>query len=614
MCGIVGYVGFEKAQPILIEGLKLLEYRGYDSSGIATVDADSDKICVAKEKGKIKELVRLLDSGGCSGRVGIGHTRWATHGEPSQRNAHPHLDSEERFAIVHNGIFENFRQLRDELEQEGVEFKSETDTECAVHLISKYYEGDLYSAMEKAVSRLHGSFVILAVTPDEPDKIIAFRRQNPLVLGLGEKQNFIASDVSALLAHTKDVVYVEDDQFAIVKADSVELRNLGEPGKSLEYETIKVEWDIEQAQKGGYPHFMLKEINEQPRVVEETVRKLVDADEQKVIFDTVNPQMAERMRYINKVFIVSCGTAYHAGLTAKYMIEYYAKIPAEVNVASEFRYSDPILSKKDLVIFISQSGETADTLAAMHEAKAKGAMTLAICNVIGSTIARESDAVIYTYAGPEIGVASTKAYLAQLTTLCLLSIFLGRLRGKLAHNAEVKLLEEMRELPTHLEKVISQSSIYFDCAKKLSESKNFIYLGRGFNYANALEGALKLKEISYIHAHGYAGGEMKHGPIALVDNELPIVCIAPDSRTYEKMLSNIQEVRAREGVIVAVATEGDNSIAEYSDYVFYVPKVPELMSPILTIVPLQFLAYEVAVSKGCDVDQPRNLAKSVTVE
>ncbi|MBU1863198.1 MAG: glutamine--fructose-6-phosphate transaminase (isomerizing), partial [Candidatus Omnitrophica bacterium] len=460
---------------------------------------------------------------------------------------------------------------------------------------------------------LKGSFVILAMSLEEPDKIVAFKRSNPLVIGISKNAHYVASDVSALLPYTKKVIYVEDNQLAVVSQKKVQIYPL-KGKRPIKTVVSKIQWNIEQAQKGGFPHFMLKEIHEQPRVVADTVNERIDKRKQEVVFDTINRALDRRMKTINKVFIVSCGTAYHAGLVAKYMVEEYAKIPVEVNVSSEFRYSDPILSQDDLVILITQSGETADTLAALHEAKKKGAMTLAICNVVGSTIAREADVVIYTHAGPEIGVASTKAYLAQLTTLCLLAIYLGRIRGKIKKDHEARLLRVMSTLSKRVTTIVDDCKNVYHCAGRLAKAKNFIYLGRGFNYATALEGALKLKEISYIHAHGYSAGEMKHGPIALVDKHLPVVCIVPDSKTYDKMLSNIQEVKARGGMVIAVATQGDKLIKKYADYKFYIPKVPELMSPILTIVPLQFFAYKIAVLNGCDVDQPRNLAKSVTVE
>ena len=613
MCGIVGYIGTQKAAPILIDCLYRLEYRGYDSSGVATIDPASELLYYVKEKGKIKNLVQRLKKKDCQGTLGIGHTRWATHGEPSSINAHPHLDEDKRFAVVHNGIFENFQEIRSKLIKEGYTFSSQTDTECVIHLIAKYYRGNLKEAVKKAVGQLKGSFVILVVSSEEPDKMVAFKRSNPLVIGLDKGANYVASDVAALLPYTKRVIYVEDNHIAVVTRTKVQVYPL-KGRRPIKVPVSKIQWNIEQAQKAGYPHFMLKENHEEPQVVANTIRERIDRRKGKVIFDTITRALDRRMKSINKVFIVSCGTAYHAGLVAKYMIEEYAKIPVEVNVSSEFRYSDPILSQDDLVVLITQSGETADTLAALYEAKKKGAMTLAVCNVVGSTIAREADVVIYTHAGPEIGVASTKAYLSQLTTLCLLAIYLGRIRGKIKKENVKKLIWALNKLPKYVTTIIKNNQTFYTCAKKLYKSKNFIYLGRGFNYATALEGALKLKEISYIHAHGYAAGEMKHGPIALVDRHLPVVCIIPDSKTYDKMLSNIQEVKARDGIVVAVATQGNKTVKRYADYVFYIPKSYELMSPILAIVPLQLLAYGVAVLNGCDVDQPRNLAKSVTVE
>jgi len=614
MCGIVGYVGKQKTVPVLIHGLEALEYRGYDSSGITCLDQGASSLFLVKEAGKLENLKeKLSDNLGFQG-AGIGHTRWATHGVPNQVNAHPHQDTQSELAIVHNGIIENYVQLKEELEKEGCVFKSDTDTEIAAQLwgFENQQCNDTEEAFKKAIRQMRGRFAFVGLSQSDPEKLFVFRRSNPIVIGVGEGENFVASDVTPLLKHTKKIIYLEDDEVAVLTPNEVRIIDLN-TGEIIKRDPVEIEWSAEQAQKGGYTHFMLKEMFEQPEVIQETLNKRIIEDE--ICFDSITEEIQKRLKDLTRIYIVSCGTAYHAGLAAKYMLEEQARIPVEVNVSSEFRYSDPILEKNDLVILISQSGETADTLAAMQEAKERGAFTLGVVNVVGSTIAREADAVIYTHAGPEIGVASTKAYIAQLTTLALFSLYLGTLRKTLEENKLKKLMDEIYKLPKAVKKILDkQTESIKACAKALYKKPDFIYLGRRYDFPTALEGSLKFKEITYTHAHGYAAGEMKHGPIALVDDNLPIVCIAPDSKTYEKMLSNIEEVKARSGIIVSVVTEGDVEIKKRSQFSFEVPKTPELFSPILTVIPLQLLAYHVAVLNGRDVDKPRNLAKSVTVE
>lgn len=612
MCGIVGYVGWRPALPILLRGLEQLEYRGYDSAGVACFRSDSRDFFVAKEKGKLHVLKSSLNGVPSEMYLGLGHTRWATHGEPSKINAHPHLGPSGRVALVHNGIIENYAELKANLTAKGHRFLSMTDTEVAAHLIERCYRCDFAQAIREAIKQMKGFFAFAVISRDEPGKLFAFRRSNPLVIGVGRREHFVASDISALLPYTKKVIYLEDNELAKIEANSARVSLLSD-SVFVTKPVSKIRWTVDQAQKNGFPHFMLKEIHEQPRVLEETLRNRISA-KGKIRFDTLDSKATERLKRARKIFVVSCGTAYHAGLTARYMIEEYGRIPVEAHVSSEFRYADPILTKQDVVILITQSGETADTLAALREAKSKGALTLAIVNVVGSTIAREADNVIYTHAGPEIGVASTKAYLAQLISLALLAIHLGILRKQISSQAVDSLIREARKLPAQAEHILKDSEKIIACAKMLFRKRNFLYLGRGYNYPNALEGALKLKEITYAHAHGYAAGEMKHGPIALIDEHQPVVCLAPFSKTYEKMISNIQEIQARRGIIISIVTKGDKLVPSLSRWIFSVPKTSELFSPILTAIPLQLFAYQVAVLNHRDVDQPRNLAKSVTVE
>ncbi len=613
MCGIVGYIGNRNAVPVLVKGLDSLAYRGYDSAGVACINHQRGNLFVVKEKGKLSVLKQQLEGFDFSSRVGVGHTRWATHGEPSRVNAHPHMDSGRRIAVVHNGIIENYATLKKELRRKGFRFKSETDTEVVANLIASYYKkGNLTEALQKAVKRMEGFFSFVIVAKDEPNKLFVFKRSNPLVIGLGHGENFAASDVPAILPYTNRVLYLEDDEYGVIMTSKVEIHSL--KSKALvKRQPTEIHWNISRAQKSGYPHFMLKEIFEQPRVLEETIAKRLDRSGN-IVFDSLSKKLNRRLHKIKRVFMVSCGTAYHAGLVGSIMMEEFARLSSKAEVSSEFRYSDPIVGHDDMVVLITQSGETADTLAALREAKAKGALTLAIVNVVGSTIAREADAVIYTHAGPEIGVASTKAYIAQLTTTVLFSCYLARLKKRIKHDQLMKLMREFKKLPEHCSKVLKQMKAVEKCSRRHYLRRNFLFLGRGYNYPTALEGSLKLKEISYAHAHGYAAGEMKHGPIALIDHEQPVICIAPPSKTYDKMISNIEEIRARDGIVIAISGEGDKRITELADEVFVIPRVSEVFSPILTVIPLQLFAYKIAVLNGRDVDQPRNLAKSVTVE
>ncbi|HNV87241.1 MAG TPA: glutamine--fructose-6-phosphate transaminase (isomerizing) [Candidatus Omnitrophota bacterium] len=614
MCGIVGYIGPKEIVSVLLGGLEKLEYRGYDSSGIACVleKEGCAKLVSVKEKGKLISLKgKLAKTKGVSGHLGIGHTRWATHGAPSTENAHPHGDCTGKFFLVHNGIIENYAELKRELIRKGHRFSSETDTEVAVHLIEEYYNGNVLEAFRKAIRRMNGFFAFVMITAHEPGKLFAFKRSNPLVIGIGAGENFVASDVPALLAHTRRVIYLDDNELAVVEKDKVSVLQL-ESGKPLRKEISVIKWDTRQAEKEGYPHFMLKEIYEQPHVIETTLKALMKS--RRVLFENINASVEKRLKKIQRVHFVSCGTAYHAGLVGGYMVEKCVRLSPRTAVSSEFRYENPAINENDLIILITQSGETADTLAALREGKARGALTLAIVNVVGSTIAREADCVIYTHAGPEIGVASTKAYLAQLMVLALFSVYFGQLRGALPAKRANGFMKDFLKLPSQVREVLKQEKVILRCAQQLYQKRNFLYLGRGFNFPNALEGALKLKEISYAHAHGYPAGEMKHGPIALIDQTQPVICLAPFSCTYEKMISNIEEIRARKGIVISIASRGDGEIQKLSHYVFYVPQTEEMISPILTVIPLQLFAYHIACLNDRDVDQPRNLAKSVTVE
>ena len=608
MCGIVGFTGRKKAMPIIINGLKRLEYRGYDSAGIASLT--DDKIWVKKKPGKIQVLETTLKKVGVEGNLAIGHTRWATHGQPSDANAHPHTDCQENIALVHNGIIENYQALKTKLVSEGHIFKSQTDTEVIVHLIEKYYQGSLEEATRLALKDLKGSYALAIICRREPEVIIGARCGSPLVVGLGKGENYLASDVPAILEYTKDVIYLDDFQMVSLTPEKVKITDLN--GKIVQPKISKVEWDISQAQKDGFAHFMLKEIHEQPQVLRQILNERIK-DGQIKIFEEAKLSDTDLLQ-IKGITIVACGTAYHAGLTGKYMLEELTGIPVNVDVSSEFRYRRQLIGANTLVITVTQSGETADTLAGLREAKTQGSKVISICNVVGSSIARESDGVIYTRAGPEIGVASTKAYTAQLMIFYLLSIYLAQLNNKINQEEYLDLIQEVKKIPDLTQKILDEPSSILATAQKWYRANCFLYLARGINFPNALEGALKLKEISYVHAEGYPAGEMKHGPIALIDEKLPSVCVVNQSKVYDKMISNIQEIKARRGIVIAVATVGDEEIKHYADFIIYIPKIKEMFSPILVAIPLQLIAYYVATRRGCDIDQPRNLAKSVTVE
>jgi len=612
MCGIVGYVGDREAQPILLTGLKRLEYRGYDSSGIAVILPKKNSISLRKSPGKISALEKLVNNKPLAGNTGIAHTRWATHGAPTRANAHPHQDCQGEIALVHNGIIENFEALKNELIKEGHTFRSQTDTEVIVHLIEKFYKNiPLEEAVRSSLKLLVGSFAIGVISSREPGKLVGARSGSPLILGLGRGENFIASDAPAVLESTKDIVFLDENEVAILDKDGFTVTDL--EGRVVAKKSVRINWDIAQAQKSGFQHFMLKEINEQPRIVESLINSRINKVSGKIIFEEQKiPE--DKFNSIKNIFIVACGTAYHAGLVGKYVLESLCSIPTQIDVSSEFRYRDLLIGPDTLVLAISQSGETADTLAGVREAKKRGSSVISICNVLGSTLTRESDGVIYTHAGPEIGVASTKAYTAQLTILYLFAFYLAQIRNILPEAGISKCLNELRKIPKQQELILKNQKTIARLARKHSHLGSFLYLGRNINYPSALEGALKLKEISYIPAEGYAAGEMKHGPIALIDEYRAVVCIAPASKVYEKMISNIQEIRSRHGKIIAIANDGDQEITELTKEVIYIPETDELFSPLLFALPLQLIAYHIAVKRGCDVDQPRNLAKSVTVE
>ena len=609
MCGIVGYVGEQQSLPILLEGLRRLEYRGYDSAGVAIMNGDGLKI--EKAAGKISVLEKKIDASRPQGTLGIAHTRWATHGEPNTVNAHPHSDCHGRIAIVHNGIIENYSTIKTKLQEEGHRFTTDTDTEVIAHLIEKFYHGNLEDAVSSALRHLTGTYGIAVISSDEPMKIVGARHGSPLVVGICDDNEYIlASDVSAIIRHTNQVVYLDDEEMVVLTPAGIQTSNLRQEAVSKTVETV--DWDLEMIEKAGFPHFMLKEIFEQPTSLRNTLRGRLLADEGTARLGGLNMSVPE-LRAINRVIITACGTSWHSALIGEYLIEELARIPVEVEYASEFRYRNPILEPGTVVIAVSQSGETADTLAAMREAKRKGARVLGVCNVVGSTIARESDGGVYIHAGPEIGVASTKAFTSQVAALTLLTLYLGRL-GELSPELGAELTRELESIPGKVEAILAGHETIRSIAKANAHHNNFLYLGRGVNFPVALEGALKLKEISYIHAEGYPAAEMKHGPIALIDENMPVVFICTQDSAYEKVLSNMEEVRARKGKIIAVATEGDRHVALKADHVLYIPSTLGPLTPLLSVVPLQLLAYYVAVERGCDVDQPRNLAKSVTVE
>ncbi len=618
MCGIVGYIGNRKAVPIILDGLRRLEYRGYDSAGIAVFNGDNH-LSIRRASGKLRNLEEAIRINPVDGPYGIGHTRWATHGRPTEENAHPHRDCTGNIVVVHNGIVENYLQLKHQLQLEGHKFVTETDTEVIAHLVEKHFAGNLEEAVRKAVKELSGVFALGVIASSDTNKIVAARSGPPVVIGIGDGEYFVASDVPAILSHTRDMFFLDDGDLAVLTPEGVQLTSFD--GRRVHRHLQHILWDPIMAEKGGYKHFMLKEIFEQPRAVRDTMLGRVGQESGRIFLDEmdINPKT---FREFESIKIVSCGTSWHSALAGKFMIEKLARIPTEVDYGSEFRYRDPIVSAKDLAIVISQSGETADTLAAQRECKQKGSKTLAICNVVGSMLTREADGTLMTHAGPEIGVAASKTFTSQLTALFILAMYLGQIRETLSAEVSATLVQELVRIPGKLETILSRDSIYDDLVKKLFRSTDFLFLGRGVHFPIALEGALKLKEISYIHAEGYPAGEMKHGPNALIDENLPVVVLATrdpgsdESRTrYEKTLSNIQEVKARSGIVIAVACEPDQEeVGKIADFLITIPPTTELLLPILEIVPLQLLAYHIAVRRGCDVDQPRNLAKSVTVE
>lgn len=608
MCGIVGYVGTKQAAPILLDGLSKLEYRGYDSAGVAIMTDEG--IVVKKKKGRLEKLSNMIDGGDAiKGIMGIGHTRWATHGEPSDMNSHPHLSQSGRFAVVHNGIIENYLKLREYLTKKGFEFISETDTEVIAHLFEYYYNGDIIDTMIKVIGKVDGSYALGVLCADDPDSFIAVKKESPLIVGLGEGENFIASDIPAILKHTKNVYFLENNEIVVLTKDDVKIYNTDR--EEISKETFVVDWDISAAEKGGYEHFMFKEIMEQPRAIADTVNPRIK--DGRIVLDDIS-LTADYIRDINKIYIVACGSAYHVGVVGKYVIESMVRIPVEVIVASEFRYCNPLVDDKTLVILISQSGETADTIAAMREAKRLGARTFAIVNAVGSCIAREADDVLYTWAGPEIAVATTKAYSTQLTAIYLMSIYMAQELDMLTPELLAKYIKALEKLPDNISKLLENKGEIQYIASKYFNSKSVFFLGRTLDYAVALEGSLKLKEISYIHSEAYAAGELKHGTIALIEEGTVVVALCTVKNLFDKMLSNIKEVKARGAVVIAVAEEGHTEIEKEADYVIYLPKCDELVMPSEVVVPLQLFSYYVSSLKGLDIDKPRNLAKSVTVE
>lgn len=611
MCGIVGYIGHRNAWEIIIKGLKRLEYRGYDSAGVALLNGNMN---IYKKTGKVSDLENFADSADLAGSLGMGHTRWATHGEPSDRNAHPHLSGNQKLAIVHNGIIENYASIKEMLIQKGHTFTSDTDTEVLIKLIEQIQlegETDLRDAVRMALTHVTGAFAIVIASQEEPDLLIAARKGSPMVIGIGEDEYFIASDASPIVEYTKQVYYPEDNVLVYLNRDQMEIRDL--TNLELTPYIQELELELEAIEKGGYEHFMLKEIHEQPRSIANCMRGRIYADEARINLGGIS-EYAAKLAQAKRIIIVSCGTSWHAGLVGEYLIEEYARIPVEVEYASEFRYRNPIISEEDVVIAISQSGETADTMAAIELAKKAGATILGICNVVGSSIPRLSHAGMYTHAGPEIGVASTKAFTAQVTALTLLSLYIARQRGTLPASKIATLLAQLQKTPQLIKECLKNEPLVKQIAYEIKDSTNCLFLGRGINFPVALEGALKLKEISYIHAEGYPAAEMKHGPIALIDEQMPVVVIATKDSSYDKIISNIQEVKARKGKITAIVTEGDTIISEIADYIIEIPLCEEALTPILATIPLQLLSYHIAVMRGCNVDQPRNLAKSVTVE
>ncbi len=608
MCGIVGYVGTKQAVPRLLGGLKRLEYRGYDSAGLAII-ADSE-LKIIRRQGNLANLEAALSDFDATGTLGIGHTRWATHGHPSETNSHPHIDCQGNIAVVHNGIIENFHTLRVELMQKGHKFRSETDTECLAHLIESYYQGDLLAAVKEALRQVQGTYAIAVICRQQPDILVAARKDSPLILGVAPDGLFVASDIPAVIDYTKEITILENGELVELKSDGYRIIDAQE--NMIKRAGIVIDWDIEAAEKGGYEDFMLKEIFEQPTAVKETLSGRINREGIVELNDIGLSD--ESLRQVDKIYIIACGTSLHAGMIAKQAIERWARIATEIDCSSEFRYRDTVLSERNMVIAITQSGETADTLASVHIAREQGAKVLAITNVVGSSITREADGVIYTHAGPEIGVAATKTLVAQITALILLAVHLAQQRNSLEQEFSREIAKELDALPAKLRTILSQADTFKNWAKTYHDVYDFLYLGRGIGYPVAMEGALKLKEISYIHAEGYPAGEMKHGPIALIKKGVPIVAVALRGPVYEKILGNMQEAKAREGTIISIATEGDGQISALTDEVFFIPRSNEILASILAVVPLQLLAYYIAKERGCNVDQPRNLAKSVTVE
>lgn len=609
MCGIVGYVGAAQATPFLIEGLTKLEYRGYDSAGIAVFDGE--KINVEKSVGRLNALEEKIKNNLPTGTVGIGHTRWATHGRPSDRNSHPHTDCTGDFVVVHNGIIENYLHLKEDLIEKGHVFTSETDTEVVAHLMEELYDGNFEETVRKVLKKIEGSYSLVFMSRRDPDRLICTKQDNPLVIGLGEGENFIASDIPAIIARTRKTYIVSDGEIAVVKSDSVWITN--REGVPITKKVFEVNWDAEAAEKGGYKHFMIKEIYEQSKAVRETMSARIAKDDSAIVMDELKWNK-EFLNSIRKIFIVACGTAYHAGFVGKYYIEKLARIPVEVDIASEFRYRSPIIDDRTLTIVISQSGETSDTLAALKEAKRLGSKTLAVTNVVGSSIAREADQVVYTWAGPEIAVASTKAYTTQLIMMFMLSLYMSEIKKTIEKDYTKHLIGALRQVPSQIHEILEDVEPIKTFAQKYGFNEDVFFIGRSLDYAVALEGSLKLKEISYIHAEAYAAGELKHGTLALIIEGVPVIALATQESVYEKTLSNIKEVKARDAVVIGIALANDDQIEKYVDHIIKVPTTDELLAPLLAVVPLQLLAYYAAITRGCDVDKPRNLAKSVTVE
>ena len=610
MCGIVGYIGFNQASDFLLDGMAKLEYRGYDSAGIAVIGAEN-AIKIQKKVGRLANLEAIVKADPNEGTVGIGHTRWATHGRPSDMNSHPHSSEDGKFAVVHNGIIENYMPLKEELIEKGYHFKSETDTEVVAHLLADMYDGDFVGTVRRMLARVDGAYALEIICADEPDKIICTKKENPLVIGLGKGENFVASDIPAIINYTRDTYILSDGELAIVTRDNVSV--FDREGNAVDKEVFHVSWNAEAAEKGGYEHFMLKEIHDQPKAVRDTFGTHISEDGKTVIFDELN-WTAEDVAAFNKILIVACGTAYHAGLVTKQYIENLARIPVNVEIASEYRYSNPLTDDKTLCIVISQSGETSDTLAALKEAKRHGAKSLAITNVVGSSISREADNTVYTWAGPEISVASTKAYTTQLVAGLLFAVYLGQLNGKMDPAVGGEILCGVKSLPTLIHEIFEVDEDMKAFAKHYGFKSDAFFLGRAIDYAVAMEGALKLKEISYIHAEAYAGGELKHGTLALIEEGVPVIALATQEDVYDKMISNIREVKAREAVVIGIGMKGDEELSKHVDHTIYVPRANKFIAPILAVVPLQLLAYYAAITRGADVDKPRNLAKSVTVE